>query len=122
MEGHLHSPKLGCKISKHLITLSKKPLRTISARYCSTCQRDFCRCGYDWGFHPFELDPEYYKKYWKDKCVRCGNDIPMTAKHYNEYGNYCKRCDDISRLSTKDTLGSVEKDCLYNLLINFYGF
>ena len=50
-----------------------------------------------------------FTAYLKDKCVSCDNDIPPTWGNYAVRGNYCVKCGNPPRVSTKEQRKEMHK-------------
>ena len=75
-----------CKSKTHyLITQNGDDRRGMSCRFCLDHEVIFCRCGYEFGHHEYQIKIKPRKK-----CCMCGAKIEK--KDYELRGNFCLKC------------------------------
>lgn len=53
--------------------------------YCKDHKIKICRCGYEFGKHPFTIE-----RLAKDWCMSC--NAPLNKDNYKISGNFCPKC------------------------------
>ena len=109
---HYHATEFGCKIRNKNIKPHDRDIRCIKGYYCSTHKVEFCKCGWEFGFHPnwckekdiveekvvmdiekFNLNNPVNNEEEKVKCSNEEKFCPMCGEEYTGAGDVCKECE-----------------------------
>lgn len=91
MSKFYHHPDKGCVITKEIKFVNNGRNQLIEG-YCNTCQKEICRCGWEWGMHNEKPNAWGVKALFKDKaCRTCFQTFTPTSGNQTK----CEKCNEI---------------------------